>query len=99
MKPIKYKISEKEDVGLIPYNSIINCFLMYQDVDRDDCLIYTPKHVSYIDPDGVAGIDVGCGSLSFAKKSPTDDYYVKSSADFINLKLKDEKIIKNLIKD
>lgn len=99
MKPIKYKTSEKQAVGLIPNNSIINCFLMYEDVDSGNCLIYTPRRVSYIGPDGVAGVDVGCGSLSFAKKSPRKDYYVKSSSDYVNLEPKDARSIENSIKD
>lgn len=98
MKSIKYKISEKQQIGLIPHDSIINCFLMYEDDDSGNCLIYIPRRATYIDPHGEEGVDVGCGSLSFAKKCPKKDYYIKSSADYVNLKYKDEKLIETSIK-
>ncbi len=91
MKKIQYKVAKDENIGLIPYESIVNCFLIFEDVSGDNCLIYMPKKIKYITPSGIEGIDTGCGSISFGKKS--NNYYIKSNVNYINLENKDTKLI------
>lgn len=97
MKKIKYKIGREECVGLIEPGTIINCYLVYEDLDGGSGLIYFPRNIKYIS-DGEHITDEGCGCLSFAIKSNKGDFYVRKESDYINLRDKDANVFESKIK-
>ncbi len=98
MKKIKYKIHNDECIGLISKGTIIDCYLVYEDVDSDGGLIYFPKNIRYTE-DGKDFIDRGCGCLSFAVKSTKGDFYVRKEDDYINLRDKDANSFESQVKN
>ena len=94
-KIVRYKISKKEYIGMLPEGAIVTNAELFITGDNADALILLPKKLTYIDEDGRFGTDMGCGCLSFAEKL-SKNIWVKSSNDYINLSNTDYKKIKRL---
>ena len=79
---IKYKVGKKEDIGDIPYGAVIlNAKMVCQ--GNNNCLIYFPKKVKFVDDSGEVGYSRGCGCLSFAYDN--GDYFTRSCDDYLNI--------------
>lgn len=83
MKKIKYQISPKENMGLIPEGAIIEAYLVYKG-DSNDGLVFTPPNTKYVF-EGEKGIDEGCGSLTFARYDEKKNLWKLDSKGYINL--------------
>lgn len=98
MKKIKYKVSDGEIIGLVPFGSIIDCYLVHESCEIDGGLVYMPKKINFVF-DGEKGYDSGCGSLSFAiLEDRKCKHYVRYGKDYINLDPKESNSFEKRIK-
>jgi len=82
-KTIKYCVGEQEDIGSVPYGSIItNAKLIFKG-DGHDGLVFFPKKIVY-EYDGETGTDKGSECLSFGIERK--GLWIRSSDDWINLR-------------
>lgn len=70
---VKYKV--KSFCGLYEKNSLIDAFVLYEDVDTNNALIYLPRTSKE-----------NCGCLVMCNKENGSDFYIELSEDsYINL--------------
>jgi len=87
MKNVKYKVGKKEDISLLPYESVIlNAKIVF--TDGHEALVYIPSKIKY-ESDGEIQIDnSGTGSLSFAIFDNAMGWWGRSYEDYFNITLK-----------
>lgn len=80
---MKYLVSKNEDIGCLPYGSIIlNAKILCKGINND-ALVYLPKKIKYKFEDKIDYKD-GCGSLSFGVRN-SNGLYIRSERDFMNV--------------